>query len=142
MGNLTFQEGYFFSDEPGYYHEGHFGVRLENILEVVKKKTKHHFDGQYFGFVPVTYVPYEPKLINVKMLSAQHRKWLNDYNTKVRTLVGAELKRQHRLKGFYWMMDKTGYIPEHDSSSASGSISVATLLLITMQIVTFSRRGL
>jgi Xaa-Pro aminopeptidase len=26
--------------EPGYYHEGHFGVRLENVLEVVKKQTK------------------------------------------------------------------------------------------------------
>ncbi|PNF28969.1 Xaa-Pro aminopeptidase 1 [Cryptotermes secundus] len=142
MGNLTFQEGYFFSDEPGYYHEGHFGVRLENVLEVVKKKTKHNFDGQYFGFVPVTYVPYEPKLINVKMLSPQHRKWLNDYNTKIRTLVGAELKRQHRLKGFYWMMDKTGYIPEHDSSSSSGSISVTALLLTAMQFVAFSRRGL
>jgi hypothetical protein len=30
----------FLFSEPGYYHEGHFGVRLENILEVVKKKTK------------------------------------------------------------------------------------------------------
>jgi Xaa-Pro aminopeptidase len=26
--------------EPGYYHEGHFGVRLENVLEVVKKQPK------------------------------------------------------------------------------------------------------
>jgi len=26
--------------EPGYYHEGHFGVRLANVLEVVKKQTK------------------------------------------------------------------------------------------------------
>lgn len=26
--------------EPGFYHEGHFGVRLENVLEVVKKQTK------------------------------------------------------------------------------------------------------
>jgi len=33
---------------------------------------QHHSDGQYFGFAPVTYVPYEPKLISVKMLSPQH----------------------------------------------------------------------
>jgi hypothetical protein len=33
---------------------------------------QHRSDGQYFSFVPVTYVPYEPKLINVKMLSPQH----------------------------------------------------------------------
>ncbi|KDR14160.1 Xaa-Pro aminopeptidase 1 [Zootermopsis nevadensis] len=141
-GNLTFQEGYFFSDEPGYYHEGHFGVRLENVLEVVKKQTKHHFEGQYFSFLPVTYVPYEPKLINVKMLNPQHRQWLNDYNAKVRTLVGAELKRQHRMKGFYWMMDKTGYIPEHEPSSASGCIRVTALLLTAIQIVVLFSRGL
>jgi Xaa-Pro aminopeptidase len=30
----------FLFSEPGYYHEGHFGVRLENVLEVVKKQTK------------------------------------------------------------------------------------------------------
>jgi hypothetical protein len=46
------------------------------------------------------------------------------------------------MKGFYWMMDKTGYIPEHGSSSASGSISATALLLIAMQIVAFSRTGL
>lgn len=72
------------------------------------------------------------------MLSPQHRQWLNDYNTKVRTLVGAELKRQHRMKGFYWMMDKTGYISEHEPSNVSGSINVTALLLVAMQIVVFS----
>jgi hypothetical protein len=46
------------------------------------------------------------------------------------------------MKGFYWMMDKTGYISEHESSSASGIVSVTALLFIAMQIVTFSSRGL
>jgi hypothetical protein len=40
------------------------------------------------------------------------------------------------------MMDKTGYIPEHDSSSANESISLTALLLIAIQIVAFSRRDL
>ncbi|KAJ9600135.1 hypothetical protein L9F63_009545, partial [Diploptera punctata] len=39
-GNLTFHEGYFFSDEPGYYQEGKFGIRLENIVEVIKAHPK------------------------------------------------------------------------------------------------------
>jgi hypothetical protein len=39
------------------------------------------------------------------------------------------------------MMDKTGYIPEHDSSSANGSMSVTALILIAIQTVAFSRRG-
>nr|CAD7577063.1 unnamed protein product [Timema californicum] len=70
-GNKMFEEGYFFSDEPGYYHEGFFGVRLENILEVVNRTTTHSFDGPYLGFEPVTLVPYEPKLIDLVMLSNQ-----------------------------------------------------------------------
>jgi len=41
-------------------------------VELLMFSLQHHSEGQYFGFVPVTYVPYEPKLINVKMLSPQH----------------------------------------------------------------------
>jgi len=37
---------------------------------------------------------------------------INEYNAKVRQLVGAELKKKPDLKGFRWMMKKTGYIPE------------------------------
>ncbi|KAJ4433963.1 hypothetical protein ANN_16282, partial [Periplaneta americana] len=136
FGNLTFQEGYFFSDEPGYYHEGHFGIRLENVLEVVRKQTKHHFSGQYYSFRPTTYVPYEPKLIDVKMLSPQHRQWLNDYNAKIRTMVGTELLRQRRMKGFYWMMNKTGYISEYKGSSTRKCTTIS--LLVAMQIAVFS----
>ncbi|XP_069700563.1 xaa-Pro aminopeptidase 1-like isoform X2 [Periplaneta americana] len=136
FGNLTFQEGYFFSDEPGYYHEGHFGIRLENVLEVVRKQTKHHFSGQYYSFRPTTYVPYEPKLIDVKMLSPQHRQWLNDYNAKIRTMVGTELLRQRRMKGFYWMMNKTGYISDYKGSSTRKCTTIS--LLVAMQIAVFS----
>jgi len=45
---------------------------VNNYLQYLFLFFQHHFDGQYYGFLPVTYVPYEPKLINVKMLSPQH----------------------------------------------------------------------
>ncbi|XP_067011174.2 xaa-Pro aminopeptidase 1 [Anabrus simplex] len=112
-GNYSFEKGNFFSDEPGYYKEGQFGVRLENILEVEERSTKHSLGENYLGFRVVTLVPFEPKLINVAMLSHDHRKWLNDYNVQIRLKVGPELKAQRRMKGFHWMMSKTGYIPEH-----------------------------
>lgn len=57
--------------EPGYYEEGNFGIRLENILEV-----KEAFGGKndsqgntYLKFEDVTLVPYEPKLIDYNMLT-------------------------------------------------------------------------
>nr|CAD7433691.1 unnamed protein product [Timema monikensis] len=86
-GNKMFEEGYFFSDEPGYYHEGFFGVRLENILEVVNRTTTHSFDGPYLGFEPVTLVPYEPKLIDLNMLS----------NEQHRTLLAAQVTPYHHI---------------------------------------------
>ena len=52
--------------------------------------------------------------------------------------MGAELKRQHRRKGFYWMMEKTRYISEHKPSSVSGRINVTAILLAAMQIAVFS----
>ncbi|KAG8224297.1 hypothetical protein J437_LFUL007237 [Ladona fulva] len=109
---VAFEEGNFFSDEPGYYQEGEFGVRLENVLEVVKVETKYKFDGPYLGFRSVTLVPFEPKLINLELLSNDQRRMLNNYNAQIRTTVGAELKRQKRMHGFYWMMSKTVHTPE------------------------------
>ncbi|XP_063218262.1 xaa-Pro aminopeptidase 1-like isoform X2 [Bacillus rossius redtenbacheri] len=108
-----FQEGYFFSNEPGYYEEGNFGVRLENILEVVNQSTPFSFDGPYLGFKTVTLVPYEPKLIDVSMLSNDEIRWLNTYNRRIMDEVGAELKRQRRMGAFSWLLKKTTYIPEH-----------------------------
>lgn len=57
--------------EPGYYEEGRFGIRLENILEV-KEAFNGRNDSQgntYLKFEDVTLVPYEPKLIDYNMLT-------------------------------------------------------------------------
>lgn len=48
-------------------------MRLENILEVIKKSWLKHISGQAFlGFKDVTLVPFEPKLINIDLLTYQH----------------------------------------------------------------------
>lgn len=60
--------------EPGYYNEGYFGVRLENVMEVVSMSwLKDENTGEsYLGFKDVTLVPYEPKLIDFDLLSVYH----------------------------------------------------------------------
>ena len=74
--------GIFFSDEPGFYKEGEFGLRLETILRCVEKYnvmeslamilgiarvvSEDNNDsefGNFISFKPVTLVPFEPKLI-------------------------------------------------------------------------------
>lgn len=108
-----FYEGYFFSNEPGYYKKGSFGIRLDNVLEVIDTGRVHPSGAKFLSFEKVTLVPYEPKLIDRTLLSAQEKRWLNNYNAKIRNLVGDELKRQGNMQAFYWMMNKTRHIREY-----------------------------
>ncbi|XP_053597263.1 xaa-Pro aminopeptidase ApepP isoform X1 [Microplitis demolitor] len=104
--------GNFLSNEPGYYKAGDFGIRLENILEVVEADSPQQDRKSFFKFRDATLIPYEPKLIDTNMLSPAHRRWLNDYNNRIRNEVGPELKKHLRMVGFEWMMKKTRSIPE------------------------------
>ncbi|KXS96306.1 hypothetical protein AC578_7481 [Pseudocercospora eumusae] len=72
------------SDEPGYYEDGSFGVRVENVIMVKEVKTKYNFgDKPYLGFEHVTMVPMCRKLIDVSLLTDVEKRWLNDYHKEV-----------------------------------------------------------
>ncbi|KAI5259573.1 hypothetical protein E4T42_00099 [Aureobasidium subglaciale] len=73
------------SNEPGYYEDGAFGVRIENMFMVTEKKTTHQFgDKPYLGFEHVTMTPMCKKLTDESLLSSAEKDWLNDYHAKVR----------------------------------------------------------
>ena len=98
----TFRVGQFFSDEPGYYQPGEFGIRLETVLRVIEQKNLKYQDkedyGTLLGFRPVCLVPFEPKLIKYELLNNEQIDWLNRYNRMIRERVGPLLKRQRRQK--------------------------------------------
>lgn len=72
------------SNEPGYYEDGRFGIRIENMMIVKEVKTKHTFGGKPFlGFEHVTMVPYCRNLIKNSMLNASEKEWLNSYNLEI-----------------------------------------------------------
>ncbi|XP_047495014.1 xaa-Pro aminopeptidase 1-like [Penaeus chinensis] len=102
-----YEIGFFGSDEPGYYEDGEFGIRLETTLKVVHKETPHDFVSPMLGFEPVALVPFEPKLINTTLLSRQQCDALNAYHATVREVVGNELKDQERFEGYDWVVRKT-----------------------------------
>ncbi|KAG7156581.1 Xaa-Pro aminopeptidase 1-like 1 [Homarus americanus] len=106
-----FEVGHFFSDEPGFYLDNDFGVRLETIVTVVPKDTPYHFDKRSLGFEAVTLVPFEPKLINITMLTGKQCHWLNSYHARVRDVVGGELMTQGRTRGYEWLISKTEPLP-------------------------------
>jgi Xaa-Pro aminopeptidase len=85
------------SDEPGYYEDGNFGIRIENVVMVKEVETKHRFgDKPYFGFEHVTLVPMCRKLIDMRLLSEKERQWLNDYHKEVLEKTGPFFKSDQR----------------------------------------------
>ena len=73
----------FFSDEPGYYENGKFGIRLETILRVVSLNLSDTSYGEFVRFEPVTLVPFEPKLIDFELMSTKQIEYFNFYNEKI-----------------------------------------------------------
>jgi len=87
------------SDEPGYYEDGNFGIRIENIVMVKEVETKYKFgDKPYLGFEHVTMVPMCRKLIDVEMLTREEKQWLNDYHKEVLEKTGRFSKEDERTR--------------------------------------------
>ena len=77
-----FENGMVISNEPGYYENGRYGIRIENLEVVSKFKIKNSKEN-FFHFENLTRVPLESKLINKKMLTKFEIDWVNEYHKKV-----------------------------------------------------------
>ena len=69
---VNLKSGMVISNEPGYYKEGSFGIRIENLVYIKKNK-----------FEELTIAPIEKDLINKKFLNKKEIKWFNNYHQKV-----------------------------------------------------------
>lgn len=70
--------GMIISNEPGYYEDNKFGVRIENLVLVEAKDTEYNFGGKIFlGFQPLTLVPMDSKLIEIDLLSKEEIEWVD-----------------------------------------------------------------
>ncbi|KAL6704581.1 hypothetical protein ACN47E_008091 [Coniothyrium glycines] len=72
------------SDEPGYYEDGKFGIRIENMIMVKEVETKHKFgDKPYLGFEHVTMTPHCRNLVDTSLLTEDEQKFINEYHQEV-----------------------------------------------------------
>ncbi|XP_041354226.1 xaa-Pro aminopeptidase ApepP-like [Gigantopelta aegis] len=98
-------ENMFLSDEPGFYEDGKFGIRLETIVMVENKTTKYSFPStRFLGYKPVQLVPFERNLINPSMLSKDQTDWLNRYHAEVERTVGPLVAGS---AGYEWLKHRT-----------------------------------
>lgn len=76
--------GMIVSNEPGYYEDNGFGVRIENLILIEEQRTEYNFGGKAFlGFSPLTFVPMDAKLIDPELLSADEVAWIDSYHALV-----------------------------------------------------------
>ena len=76
LNKVKLKEGMVLSNEPGYYKNGEFGIRIENLVTIKKLKSRLQFED-------LTLAPIDKSLIIKNLLNKQEIKWLNNYHSKV-----------------------------------------------------------
>ncbi|XP_037920466.1 xaa-Pro aminopeptidase ApepP isoform X2 [Hermetia illucens] len=99
------QENMFISNEPGYYQVGEFGIRIEDIVQVVPAETaSHDFSGRgALTFKTITMCPKQTKMVKKELMSAEQVKLLNDYNELVWETLSPILKKENDTLTLQWL---------------------------------------
>ncbi len=102
--DVPLEPGMILSNEPGYYREGAFGIRIENIVVVQEAATLPGGDpGRRLCFETLNYVPIDRRLIKPEMLSDVERDWLNAYHAACRDKIGPRMSGPAEL----WLREAT-----------------------------------
>ena len=83
--------GMIVSNEPGFYKAGEYGIRIENLQYVTPAEDIPGGEIAMHGFECLTFAPLSRDLIDVKLLTKEERKWVNDYHKRVLKIVGRKL---------------------------------------------------
>ncbi|MXV38509.1 M24 family metallopeptidase [Flavobacteriaceae bacterium Ap0902] len=71
--------GMVLSNEPGFYVEGKYGIRHENLIAV--KEVEKTESGTFYNFETLTICPFFKEVMNIEMLTEPQKDWLNEYHT-------------------------------------------------------------
>ena len=85
------EPGMILSNEPGFYKQGAYGIRIENLVMVHEAKPVDGGDRPMLGFETLTLAPIDRRLIEVELLSEEERRWLDAYHARVLKEVGDHL---------------------------------------------------
>ena len=96
LGTEELKPGMILSNEPGYYREGSYGIRLENLVLVTPLEKIDGGEREMMGFETLTLVPFDRRLIDPKQLERFELAWLNAYHARVRREVEPQLLSDDR----------------------------------------------
>lgn len=96
-GEAPLEAGMILSNEPGYYEEGAYGIRIENLIQ-----TNENEAGDLY-FETITLTPFDKNLIDASLLKDQERKWVNNYHASVYETLAPFFDDEHRA----WLKEAT-----------------------------------
>ncbi|MEO0550852.1 MAG: aminopeptidase P family protein [Pseudomonadota bacterium] len=88
---IALQPGMIVSNEPGYYKEGAYGIRIENLQYVTPAEAIAGGDREMLGFECLTFAPLARDLIDLDLLTDAERDWVDDYHQRVLAEIGPDL---------------------------------------------------
>ncbi len=93
--SVPLQPGMILSNEPGYYKQNAYGIRIENLILVqpVEEETERNM----YAFETLTWAPIDRNLVDTAIMSDNEIKWLNDYHKQVFEIVSPLVDDATRL---------------------------------------------
>jgi Xaa-Pro aminopeptidase len=82
--------GMILSNEPGYYKPHEYGIRIENLV-LVEERTLPGGEATMLGFETLTFAPIDKMLIDVALMTADERAWLDAYHAETLAIVGPQV---------------------------------------------------
>jgi len=103
-GAVPMEPGMIVSNEPGYYKEGAYGIRIENLVLVTGSSGSAvgQKDG-VLSFETLTLAPIDKNLIAPELLNKNEKMWLNQYHTRVRDALSKLVDEDTRD----WLIEAT-----------------------------------
>jgi Xaa-Pro aminopeptidase len=80
--------GMILSNEPGYYREGHWGIRIETLQVVTEPRTIEGGERPMHAFEQLTFAPLDRRLINADLLTPDERAYVDAYHAETLAKVG------------------------------------------------------
>lgn len=106
-GTQSLLPGMILSNEPGYYKEGAYGIRLENLLLVRDAEPVPGGDLAMHGFETLTLVPFDRRMILMDLMDADELDWLDRYHVRVRDEIGPLVNGEDLA----WLESATAALP-------------------------------
>lgn len=108
------QAGFLTSNEPGYYEEGAFGIRIENVCIInaadVGGVPGRGSERPFFSIEHVTLTPIQTKLIDISLLSSQERAWIDAYHDECYRKLAPSLQDDQATLS--WLKNSTQPLPQ------------------------------